>query len=204
MYRRNALRGLNVNFLYAWSCYGLPFIGIAGSTRIIAYILRIVERNMLNRLRGNLFCKLFPGPSEPQRCPDIPGAFFQCQVGVQDNQILCPAQHHRLGHDAWGAFIFTVKFPHPTHIARREAGSVGIRALQMFRHGHGSALFRPFADYATDFPVQLHLRQRGAHSAVYGREQLTVVDGLSDVHTVLLPALRAVIFILEIGRIGMI
>ena len=126
------------------------------------------------------------GPPEAPCGADVPFPFRERQLGLKDYNVLRPADFHRLPHDIGSAFIHTVKFPHPPHVARGEAADVRICALQMLCHGHGGAFLRPFGDQASDFPVQLHLRQRCVHSAVNGREQLTVVDCFFDVHRLLL------------------
>ena len=180
------LCGFGFAVLRAGNRNGMPVIDTCGGIRIITYILRNVERDILNRLLRDFVSELFFGPPEPQRGADIPGAFLRDQVSVHENQILRPAKSHGLPHDARVVFIFAVKVPHSAHIARGEPGHVRIHALQMLRDRHSSAFLRPVTDQPPDFPVQLHLRQRGAHSAVHGREQLAVVNGFSDVHRSLL------------------
>ena len=181
------LCGLGFAVLRAGNRRGMPVIGTCGGSRIITYILRNVERDILNRLLRDFVREFLFGPPEPQRGADIPRAFLQGQVSVHENQILRPAKSHCLPHDARSVFILAVKVPHPAHIARGEPGHVRIRALQMLRDSHSSSFLRSVTDQPPDFPVQLHLRQRGAHSAVHGREQLAVVNGFSDVHGFLLP-----------------
>ena len=63
----------------------------------------------------------------------------------------------------------------------------------MLRDSRCSALLLLRGDQASDFPVQLHLRQDGAHSAVNGCEKVGVVDVFSYVHGFLLSgALRLI------------
>ena len=71
-----------------------------------------------------------------------------------------------------------------------------MRVLQMLRYSPGSAFLRSFTDQPTDFPVQLHLRQHDAHSAVNGLEQFAVVDFFSDVHVFPLSGAVRLIFYL--------
>ena len=161
---------------------------------IAYFIITVDDFGFMSALR-DLLSQHQLGPAKAPRGADVPRAFCERQVRFEDHHVPRPSDFHRLPHDGGIVFVHTVKRPHPAHIARGEAADVRIRALQMLRHGHGSALLRPFTDQPADFPVQLHLRQRGANSFVNGFEQFAVVDCFSDVHRLLLSgAVRLIIY----------
>ena len=167
----------------------------------IAQIRFIVDSIVLMDALGDLFGQCRFGPSETLYSLDVPFPFANGQVSFKDDYVLRPADFHRLLHNVGRVFVHPIEFPHPAHVARGETVHIGICALQMFRHGHGGAFFRPFGDQASDFPVQLHLRQRGVHSAVNGREQPAVVDCFFDVHRLLLSgAVRLMLLFTSIHR----
>ena len=175
----------------------LRIIVVGGS---IAYFALAVERfSLVSALRDSLR-QYQLGPPEALCGADVPFPFRDRQFGFENHHILRPADFHCFPHNVRRVFAHTVKFPHPSHIARGETIDARVCALQMLRHGHGSAFFRAFGDQASDFPVQLHLRQRGSHSAVNGREQFTVVDCFPDVHW--LPLSGAVRLMIEVDNRG--
>ena len=125
-------------------------------------------------------------PPEPAYCPDVPQLVLERQLRLQDNHVLRPADGHGFGQHLRAVRIGAVKVPHPPQVPGREAGTVGIGAVQIFRGRHRRALLRPAADQESNLAVQLHLGQLRRHQRIQRRKQGAVVDGLPDIHRHLL------------------
>lgn len=127
-------------------------------------------------------CKFQLGPPEPLNGPNIPRFLLERQFRFQDDYVLRPANGHSLRHDLWGACIGTVEVSHSPQAPRREPSGVRVFALQVLCCGHSRAFFRPAADQAACFTVQLHLRQVCHHQGIQRREQGAVIGWFPDIH----------------------
>ena len=132
-------------------------------------------RNRINQL-------LFR-PSTSMDSSNIPAHFLQCQAGLQDHHILCPADFYGHTQQGGAVFIGAVKLPHPAQVARGETGRLRVSRLQVFCSGDRSAFLGPAADDSADLAVQPHLRQFLFHEAVQRGIHAAVVDFFSDVHS---------------------
>ena len=137
-------------------------------------------------------------PPEPAYRPDVPQLVLERQLRLQDDHVLRPADGHGFGQHLRVVRVGAVKIPHSAQVSGREAGNVGIGAVQVFRSRHRRAFLRPAADQAANLAVQLHLGQLCSHQRVQRREQGAVISGLPDVHGLLLSGAARLIF--ETGR----
>ena len=128
--------------------------------------------------------------------PDIPCLLLDCQLCLQNDYVLRPANGHSFGHHREVAFIGAVKFPHPPQVPGRETRNVRICTAQILRCGNGGAFLWPAADQPTNLTVQFHLRQIGRHQRAQRCKHVTIVYILSDVHRFLLSSAGALISIL--------
>ena len=133
----------------------------------------------------DLLCQFQFRPSELPDGLDVPYFFLERQFRLHDDHILRPADGHSIGHDLWGAFVGTVKVPHPAQASGRESSNVRVYAVQIFRRGYSRAFLRPAADHTANLAVQFHWRQVRRHQLVQRREHNTVVGRFSDIHGIL-------------------
>ena len=127
------------------------------------------------------------GPSEPTDSPDVPSPLLDGQLRLQDDQVLCPANSHRLGQYLGEACVGAVKLSHPAQIPGGEPGSVRICGTQVFCRSHRRALLRSAADQPANLAVQFHLRQSCRHQLVQRGKHGAVVHRFPDVHRIPLP-----------------
>ena len=125
-------------------------------------------------------------PAELPDSADVPCFLGKREVGIEYDDVLCPADSHRRTHDGGLVFVDPVKLPHPAHVARREATSIRMCPLNMLRCGDRRALLRTFCNQPAYFPIQRHLRQGGRERSVDSPIQFAVINILFDVHRPLL------------------
>ena len=130
----------------------------------------------------NLFGQFHLGPAKLLDSPKTPNPGIHIQVGLHDNNILCPADLHRLSEDLRMAFIHPIKIPHPAQIARREADPVRIVCGDIFRSHHSGPLLRPAAHQPAQLQVQLHLGKASGEGLIDPGIKAAVIDVFPNVH----------------------
>ncbi len=122
------------------------------------------------------------GPAKPCDRLDVPFLLLDCQLRLQNDHVLRPADGHGFGQHLRHVLIGSVELPHSAQIPGREAGDVRICAVQVLRFRDSGAFLRSFTDQPANPTVQLYLRQIVRHQRVQRRKQGAVIYGLSDVH----------------------
>lgn len=139
---------------------------------------------------ADLLGQLCLRPSKALRRPQIPAPLLQGEIRLQNDHILRPADFHSLPRQFRGVLISAVELPHPAQIAGGEATCFRICGLEIFRGSHRRPFLRPCTDRSADFKVHLYLGQIFRHEPIQRRVHGAVVCRLSDVHDLLLSALR--------------
>ena len=163
----------------------MRFLRLVSGASIARFCL-CVEVDLLMRAFLDFCRKRQLGPAKLQDGTDVPRPFFRRKVSFEDDDILCPADHHGSVHRRGIFLIGEVEIPHSAHIARGEAADVGMRPLNILRGCHRYALFRASCNQASDLAAGFQLRQLSCQDSINLFEQLTVVNVLSDVHWLLL------------------
>ena len=138
------------------------------------------------RIRLDLTGQLGLGPAKAFGGNKIPAPFLRCQIRLHDHDILRPAQLHGQSCYLRIVLIGTIEIPHPAHTSGRETSLFGIAGGQILGSGHRGTFFRTEAYRLSNGPIQLHLGQICHHDAVQNSVHFCVVNGLSDIHGVLL------------------
>jgi len=123
--------------------------------------------------------------------PDVPAPLHCGQLRFHDHNVLRPIQVKRFAKQFWHAAVQLPEIPHPTHIARREAGHIRVLFFQELRSSHRRTLFRAGADDLTNLAVQLHLRQIRVHDKSQCGKHCAVIHSFSDIHSFSFPAHNA-------------
>ena len=131
---------------------------------------------------GDLLRQLRLRPAKLLGSPKIPKLGIHIQVGLHDNNILCPAVLHSLCQCLWMTFIHPVKIPHPAQVAGREAGPVGIICGDILRRHHSGPFLRPAAHQPAQLQVQLHLGKAGGEGLVDLCIKTAVINVFPNVH----------------------
>ena len=92
-------------------------------------------------------------PAELPDSADVPRSLGKREVGVEYDDVLCPADLHRRTHDIGLVFVGVVKLPHPAHASRGETFFVRLLRLQILRHGDRRALLRALGNQPSYFPI---------------------------------------------------
>lgn len=79
----------------------------------------------------DLIIQFLLGPAELLCRPQIPDAFFHCQLCLQNDYILCPANPHGLLCQFGIIFVSAEELPHPAQVAGGETRGVRVCGLQI-------------------------------------------------------------------------
>ncbi len=108
------------------------------------------------------------------------------QICLHDNHVLRPPNQESLMQNVRCRFIGSEKVPHPAEIPRRKARVVGAFGCKILCCRHSCSFFCSGADQFPDFEIQLHLRQISSKRLIQTSVHCAVINGLSDVHGLLL------------------
>ncbi len=131
---------------------------------------------------SNFSLELQLRPPEVSGCLNIPHPLLECQICLQNDHVLCPADGHSFGHHREVTLIGAVKFPHPPQVPGRETRNVRVCTAQILRCGNGGAFLRPFADLTANLAVELHWCHIRCHQRVQRCKHGTVVYRFPNVH----------------------
>ena len=115
--------------------------------------------------------------------PDIPHSLLDCQLGLQNDYVLCPTEGHGFSQHFRGILIGTEKLTHPAQVPGREARNVRVSAAQILRSSDSGAFLLSAADQPANLIVQIHLWQGRSHQRVQRCKHGAVVYRFSDVHS---------------------
>jgi len=127
---------------------------------------------------------------------DIPYPFILCKSGLENHNILCPADFLCQGQRNRIVGISQIEVAHTANVPCGEALCVRVLRLQILCRRNSRTLFLPAADAAANHEVQLHFRQFGQHCLIQHSKQLAVVGVPSDVHWLLLSGGIRLLFLL--------
>ena len=134
------------------------------------------------RSSGDLLHQYTFRPTKPEGRADIPKPLPHRQVCLQNNNVLCPAQGHRLTHNFGSACICTVKFPHPAQVPGRKSDHIRICALQILRCRNSGTFFPIITDHPAYLIVQFQLWRICSHKYIQRRKHGAIVNVFLDIH----------------------
>ena len=116
----------------------------------------------------------------------IPDAFRHCQVCLQNDYILRPADLHCQLKGSGIPAVGVIEITHPAKITRRKALNIREVFLQIFCRSNGGTFLSSGTNDLSDTGIHIHLTKGALDSGIQCRIHFAIVNVFTNIHVFLL------------------